>query len=309
MHGLALARPVRLENDRPMIDIQQIPAIDGNYPRLLRPSAAPPVLERARGYARLSFASSEGETRLVECYQSGSAKIRLPRVARGAPTEAILLNTAGGVTGGDHFIYDVTAAPSSCAVVTTQAAERVYRRSSGSARIETSLTIEAGARLEWLPQETIIFDNSALSRRLSADVTDDATLLAVEAIVLGRTAMGETTRNIQVGDSWRVRRNGELIFADGIRLEADAVDIMAGAATGRGAVAFATVLLVSPDAETRIEAAREVLDRTGSEGGASAWNRMLVLRLIASTAQALRSDLVKLVECLRGAPMPRVWSL
>jgi urease accessory protein len=309
MHGLALARPLRLENDRRMIDIQQIPAIDGNYPRLLRPSAAPPVLERARGHARLSFASAEGETRLVECFQSGSAKIRLPRTAKGAPKEAIFLNTAGGVTGGDHLIYEVAAAPNSCAVITTQAAERVYRRSSGVGRIETSLTAEAAAHLEWLPQETIVFDNSALSRQLSADVSDDATLLAVEAIVLGRAAMGETTRNIQVRDSWRVRRNGKMIFADGIRLEGDALDIMAGNATGRGAVAFATVLLVSPDAGVRIESVREVLDRCDSEGGASAWNHMLVLRIIASTAQALRSDLVKLVECLRGASMPRVWSL
>jgi urease accessory protein len=291
-----------------MIANQQNPALDATYPRLLRPATIPPVLERARGHARISFAWKDGETRLVECFQSGSAKIRLPRVARSAPVEAVLLNTAGGITGGDHLVYEVVAGPGSRATITTQAAERVYRRSSGVGRVESTLTVEAGAHLEWLPQETIVFDNSAVSRRISANVAKDATLLAVEPIILGRAAMGETTRNVVVGDSWRIRRAGELIFADGLRLNGDAADIMTGGATGSGAAAFATLLLVSPDAETRIDALRRVLEECDGEGGASAWNRMLVARLIAATGQTLRSDLVKLIECLRGTPMPRVWS-
>jgi urease accessory protein len=290
-----------------MIANQQNPALDPTYPRLLRTNAAPPALERARGHARLSFASSEGKTRLVECYQSGSAKIRLPRVAEGAPKEAILLNTAGGITGGDHLVYEVVAGSGSRATVTTQAAERVYRRSSGVGRVESTLTVGDGAHLEWLPQETIVFDNSALSRRICADVAEDAELLAVEPIILGRTAMGEITRNIVVNDAWRIRRAGELIFADGLRLDGNAAAVMTGGATGNGAAAFATLLLVSPDAESRIDAVRSALGRCDGEGGASAWNRMLIVRLIASTGQTLRSDLVRLLECLRGAQMPRVW--
>jgi urease accessory protein len=241
------------------------------------------------------------------CYQSGSAKIRLPRAAPNAAKEAVLLNTAGGLTGGDHLVFRVAAGAGSHAVVSTQAAERIYRRLAGEARIETDLTVGSSARLDWLPQETILFDRSALSRRLVADVATDATLLAVESIVLGRRAMGETAPNVLVSDNWRVRRGGALAFADGFRLDGDAEAIMSGGATGGGANALATLLLVSPEAEGLVDAARETLTGIPIEGGASAWNGLLVARLLAPSAEALRYGLIALVERLRGSPMPRVW--
>ncbi len=290
-----------------MIGIQPFPANDGRFPRLIQPIAAPPKLERARGRARVSFHRVGDETRLIEFYQSGSAKIRLPRVAAGAPKEAVFLNTAGGVTGGDHLAYEAEAGPGTSVVVTTQAAERVYRRTAGTAKIETGLAVGDGADLAWLPQETILFDNSALARRLSADVAPSGSLLAVEAVILGRAAMGETARNLVVNDGWRIRRGGKLIFTDGLRLDGNAEAIMTGSATGKGATALATLLLVAPDAEARIAAARDALVGAGGEGGASAWNGMLVARLIAPTGQTLRSNLIRLVERLRGLPMPRVW--
>ena len=133
------------------------------------------------------------------------------------------------------------------AVVTTQAAERIYRRSNGTGEVETTIDVAAGARLDWLPQETILFDRSALSRRLVADIDPTATLLAVESVVLGRAAMGERIRDASILDSWRIRRGGKLVFADSLRLDGDATAIMAGGATGNGATAFATVVLVAPD--------------------------------------------------------------
>lgn len=291
-----------------MTDIQPTPiAIPGPSPVLRQLSGVPP-LGRARGDARLAFVSVAGETRLDACYQSGSAKIRLPRVAPEAVKEAVLLNTAGGLTGGDRLVYRVSAGAGSRASISTQAAERIYRRRAGEARIETDLTVAPGARLDWLPQETILFDNSALSRRLDADVGADATLLAVESIVLGRRAMGETAPNVLVSDSWRVRRCGTLIFADGLRLDGNAEAIMSGGATGGGATALATLLLVSPDAEGLVEATRETLACGQGEGGASAWNGLLIARLLGSSAQALRNDLIALVERLRGRAMPRVWN-
>jgi urease accessory protein len=264
---------------------------DSAFPRRLRPAPAPVTMERARGHARLAFGAEDGTTRLLELFQSGSAKIRLPRVEPGAPKEAVLINTAGGVTGGDHLVYEIAAG------------------SAGTGRIETSITVEDGARLDWLPQETILFDNSSLTRRLSIDVADDATFLAVESIILGRTAMGETIRNVTLADSWRVRRGGKLIFADGLRLDGDASEIMSNGATGGGAIALATVLLVSPDAGSHLEDARAALEAPLGEAAASAWNGMLVARLAAPAGHLLRADLIKLLLSLRAAPLPRVWSL
>ncbi len=163
------------------------------------------------------------------------------------------------------------------------------------------------ASLDWLPQETIVFDGAALTRRLEAEVDTTGRLLAVEAIVLGRTAMGERAKNAAISDTWRIRRAGRPIFADGLRLDGDADATLARGATGGGAKALATLVFVAPDAESRLDAARDVLATCGSDAGASAWNGMLVARLLATGGQALRADLVRLIESLRGGPMPRVW--
>jgi urease accessory protein len=282
------------------------PVVRRLSPRRL--ASAEPRLERVRGAARVAFAASDGRTRLGDLVQSGSAKIRLPRTHVGTPPEAVFLNTAGGVTGGDELEYMAEVADGAAAIVTTQAAERIYRRFRGVGRIVNTIKVGAGARLDWLPQETILFDRSALSRTITADLAVDAMLLAIEAIVLGRAAMGEVVREAHLRDSWRIRRGGRLIFADALRIDGDAAAILSGRATGGGASAIATLLLVAPDAESRLDEVRAALDGAPCESGISAWNGMLVARFVAGDGQALRGGIVPLIETLRGRPMPRVWN-
>lgn len=278
-------------------------------PALSLASAAgkPPRLERTRGRARVSVWADRGVMRLGEAYQSGSGKLRFPKAAHGAPLEAVLLNTAGGLTGGDEISYAVAVDEGASGIATTQAAERIYRRSEGVAAVDTRLAVANDASLAWLPQETIVFDRSALRRTLVADVAETGRLIAVEAIVLGRTAMGESARNVAISDSWRVGRGGRLVFADGLRLDGDSVAILSGGATGAGAIATATLVLVAPDAEASLDAARAALASADCECGASAWNGVLVARLLAKSGHAVRAGLIPLIETLRGAPMPRVW--
>jgi len=275
---------------------------------ILHPDPSPAVrLERAVGRAVLAVHSDGGRTRLERLYQGGAAKIRLPRVAPDSALEAVLLNTAGGMTGGDRFRCDVMVRENARALVTTQAAERVYRRSGGVAEVANHLEVAAGARLDWLPQETILFDRSGLSRRLVTDIDPAGTLLAVESFVLGRAAMGEAVRLTSLIDRWRIRRGGRLIFADGVRIEGDATAILSRGATGGGATAFATLVLVAPDAGRFLDIARAALAPYGNAAGASAWNGILVVRMVAANGQVLRAGLIDLVEGLRGRPMPRVW--
>jgi urease accessory protein len=272
------------------------------------PSGGTPSLERVRGVARVIIGAGRNVVRLRKNHQEGSAKVRFPRTAAGRPMEAILLNTAGGLTGGDRLTYSITVEAAARGVATTQAAERIYRSAGGTARIDTHLAVNADAELDWLPQETILFDRSALARTLAADVHPTARLLAVEAIILGRAAMGERAPGVSLSDSWRIRRNGALVFADGLQLDGNAACAMAGGATGNGAAALATLVLLAPEAEAKLDMARQVLAGARGEGGASAWNGMLVARLIAPNGQVLRADLMRLVEALRGKPMPRVWT-
>ena len=203
---------------------------------------------------RLALRADGATTRLTTAYQSGGVRLRFPRHTRRAPPEAIVVNTAGGLTGGDKLNVSVVSGDGAAAIVTTQAAERIYRRSAGDApaEVETNLVVGSKGSLDWLPQETIVFDRSALKRNLNADVAPDGRLLAAEAIVLGRTAMRESAKDVAISDSWRIRRDGKLIFADGLRLAGDATEIMAGGATGGGAAALATLILVSREAEIHV---------------------------------------------------------
>jgi urease accessory protein len=275
-----------------------------------------PRLERADGVARVAFAlrriGEREETRLADLFQDGSAKVRLPKVHDGSGPAAVFLNSAGGVTGGDHLSFEARFGAGTTATVTTQAAERIYRRSEGVGRIDNRLVVEAGATAHWLPQETIVFDGAGLRRRLDVDLAGDARLVAVESIVLGRTAMGEEVTSVDLADHWRVRRDGRLIYADALRLSGDSRAILAGGATGRGARAFASILVATSDAASRLDGTRaliETLAVDGIEAAASAFDGLLSIRCLALDGRRLRTIVEPLIETLTGRPLPRAWSI
>jgi urease accessory protein len=269
--------------------------------------AAPESLQRADGQLRLAFRRSGGQTRLASHYERGAAKARLPRRA-GLPPEVVLINTAGGLTGGDRMDYAIDVGPGAAVALTTQACEKIYRAAAGESRVETRLALAPAAEVEWLPQETILFDGARLVRRLSVDMAADAALLAVEAIVFGRTASGERVMRGALRDSWRLRRDGRLLFADGVRLDGDMAATLSRPAAGAGAGAVATVVRAAPDIEACLEAARAALSAAPAEAGVSAWNGLLVGRLVAKDGACLRAALRALLSALRDSRrLPRVW--
>ena len=268
-----------------------------------------PAMQRVRGTARVAFANTAGQTRLKDLFQSGSAKVRLPKVYD-EPATAVLINTAGGLTGGDRMDYDIAIGADAHAIVTTQTAERAYRSLGTSAEVTGQLSVDAKATLEWLPQETILFENSSVSRRISADLTGSARLLILESVVLGRAAMGEQLTRVFFKDSWRIRRDGKLVFADDLRLNGDPSDFFSGPATGQGAKAMATLLDCAPDAEDRLDYARSCLESAPSgslQAAASAWNGHLILRFVATDSRSLRLSFMAFLETYRSARLPRVW--
>lgn len=272
-------------------------------------------LQRVAAAGRLAVRHMHGRSRVATLFQEGAAKIRMPRVAAD-PLEAVLINTAGGLTGGDRVAWQIDVGDNASATITTQACEKAYRSVSGVAEVECRLTVGVAGRLSWLPQETIVYDGSAFRRRLELDLAAGAEALLVEATVFGRLAMGERTRAASFRDRWRIRRGGRLIHAEDFAIGPDVEAVLARAAVARGARAVATVLLVAPDADQRLAAARAVI---GRGGGASAWtigdggadgSGKLLARLVAEDGYSLRRTLVPLIELLNGrAGLPKVWSL
>lgn len=280
---------------------------------LVSRDAPPANLTRQRIDAEARVAvkrDAEGRSRLAELYQRGSAKIRLPKTYDGVP-EAVVMNTAGGLTGGDSIAFSIEVGDGAAMLASTQAAERVYRAVEGSAPAQAKLRLKlgAGARLDWLAQETILFDGGRLVRRIEIDMAADARLLMVEPIVFGREAMGETLNSGHYGDLWRLRRAGRLVFADGLRIEAPISERLERKAALDGRRAMASLLYVAPDAEDRLGGMREALEQTpaGTEGAASAFDGLLTARLTAPSGGALMRALAALLERFRGAPTPRGW--
>ena len=263
-------------------------------------------LPRTKGKVRLGFARAGGRTVLSELHQAGAGRVRFPRTHQGPP-EAVLLNTAGGLTGGDHLTVDLSLASGCEATVTSAAAEKIYRSLGEPAVVEITLDLEANARCLWLPQPTILFNASSLHRRTSVNMAPDAVLLAVEMLIFGRTAMGEDVHVGSCHDAWRVRRDGRLIFADTTQITGTVARALNRAATLDGARASAMVLYIGPDAAERLEEVRTLLEPASSIARASSWNGMLLIRAVASEARALQHDMVPVLEALGGRPLPRVW--
>ena len=191
--------------------------------------------------------------------------------------------------------------------MTTQACEKIYRAPYGSAEIRTGIVVAGGARLDWLPQETILFDGARLARRLDADLAPDAELLAVEAVIFGRAARGEQVRSGLFSDRWRIRRGDRLVFADDLRFDWADADLLSRPAVLAGGGAMATVLFVTGEPERYLSPAREIV---GEAGGVSAWDGKLLARLVAANGFALRQTLIPLLAALReGAPLPKLWRI
>jgi urease accessory protein len=272
--------------------------------RTLAISPTEGAFQRADGEARIVAENRGGHTVLAGLYQEGCAKIRLPR-SHADMLMAVLINTAGGLTGGDRLRWAATAGRGTRLTLTTPACERIYRSLGSDAVVETRLAAGPGAHIAWLPQETMLFERSRLDRRLDVDLEDDATLTAVEAVLLGREAMGETAAKARLRDIWRIRRNGRLLHAEATRLDGHPRE-RSGASLLAGARAFATVLHVSADAERRLAAVRALLPETA---GASVAGDRLTVRLLAVNGLALRRALTPIIALLSPAgSVPRPWS-
>lgn len=256
---------------------------------------------------RLGFVRDGAETRLSALRQAGAARVRFPKPAGNAAPEAVLLNTAGGLTGGDRIDIDVTLADRCEATVTSAAAEKIYRSLGDATQIAIDLRLGQGSSCCWLPQPTIMFNGSNLDRRTHVHMAADARLLAVEMLIYGRTAMGEDVRRGSIRDAWRVRRDGCLVFADTTRVSGAIADVLGRGATLDGARATAMLLYVAPDARARLDEVRALLEPASSTAGVSSWNGMLLVRATARHGRDLQRDLQPVITRLSGRLLPRVW--
>ncbi|OQW59851.1 MAG: urease accessory protein ureD [Proteobacteria bacterium SG_bin9] len=250
-------------------------------------------------------ADAAGVTRLRDIHEHGSLRLRFPN-PDGKGLSGVLINTAGGVAGGDVFGVDVTAGVGASVTVTTAAAEKIYRSHGPDARINVTLNAGDGACLAWVPQETILFNHARAARSFEIDLAETATLLLCEIVVFGRTAMDETMTDGRLVDRWRMRRGGKLVFAETVRLDGNIAAQLSKSAIAKGGVAIGTVL-IAPGDEALAARIRELEPSFGCEVGVSVWNGFAMVRFCAQDAARLRADMIAVLAQANVVPLPRIW--
>ena len=250
-----------------------------------------------------------GRTRIDEFYQEGCLKARLPRPINGI-CEAITINISGGIAGGDFLQTKIVLESDAEACVTTQAAERVYRAlDSSAAEVSNRIRLAAGARLDYLPQETILFDGFGLNRRLDIEIEPDSRFLGVESVVFGRQAMGEAVQYGSLRDRITLRRGTNLVLHDYNRIEGEIAKKLARRAVAAGNIAAASLVYAGPDTDLLLLAIREAMAaHHGCEAGASAFDGIIFGRILAAGAAELRQCIGAVLNaCRKGLALPRSW--
>lgn len=262
-------------------------------------------LQRTRGRLNLEFVARGAKTTARTLYQEGALKARM-LASQAAGAEGVVINTAGGLTGGDELDIVIAARARTHVTLSGQACEKIYRSAGDDSRILTTLHVDVGARMEWLAQPTILFDRACLHRATIVDVAEDAQFLGIEALVFGRTAMGEKMHSGRVYDGWKISRDGKLIYADTFRLEGEIEATLQRPFVLAGNSAVASLIYVAPDAEAKLAHMQEILADI-PHAGVSAWNGLMAVRIAAPDSYELGRNLAYILASLRGCALPRTW--
>jgi len=275
------------------------------------------LASQVSGVAQIGFAVRDGKTRLEHLYERNPLRVLFPTPIAGDAALAVLVTTSGGLVAGDHITIQIEAGEGAVAHVTGSAAEKIYRSTGATTRIDQSLTADAGAWLEFLPPETILFDRVRLRRDTRVELAPHAGFLGGGILVFGRIAMGERFSAGLLHEGWEVRRDGKLVWGDALHIAEDVAAIMSDPACFAGAAACATLIFAPADGDPRrfVDPAREIQQQCVAEGlraGVTAVNGLLVARWLGDPVK-LRRGYADLACHLRAAAMglpphlPRLW--
>jgi urease accessory protein len=262
---------------------------------------------RADVEVAIGCAADGARTRLTTLTERGGYRAKFPSTP-GVGLEAVIVNSGGGVAGGDRVRLSASAGAGARLTVSTATAERIYRSLGPATEIDVRLQAQAGATLGWLPQPTILFSGARLERRFEVDLAADARLILAETFVFGRIASGEIMCDGLVRDRWRIRRDGRLAFAETTRLDGDLAALLDRAIVAGGARATALTVVAAPDAEDFRDRVREALADCRADLGVSAWNGLLVVRALASGLDAVHDVVQRVVGIAMGGAVPRAWA-
>ena len=264
--------------------------------------------QRARGKLKISFINSNEETSIHDLHQSGALKVLIPK-SKSKYAEAVLINTGGGIVGGDNLSIEVEAAKKTNTWITTQASEKVYKSSSEQSILSTKVTLEDNSTLFWCPKETILFHNSKLIRNLDFDIKSSSKLLIIENIVFGRLASGELNADCFFSDHWRIKRDEKLIFAENFLFE-DKKTMYRKTNLGNYR-SLLNIMYLSKDSKNFLNKMRNIISSESIFGEASHWNDFESLRALAKNPIEFKKTIedILILFVNEKSKIPRILSI
>ncbi|UYH51424.1 urease accessory protein UreD [Candidatus Kirkpatrickella diaphorinae] len=249
-------------------------------------------------------------TRLDQLRQSGCLKTFFPHSPHPALV-CIIVNVSGGIAASDCLESEFSCLDRTHLILSTQGAERYQRVRDGEApsRVTTTCHVGAGAHLEWLPRETLYYDNAHVARNFDVHLSADARFTSVETRVFGRHYTGEHVHRLRLKERMRVYRDGAPLFIDAVISDAISDAVLDRAAIGDGAHVQQSILHVSDEAVHCLDAVRGAIHGLGHvHMAASAWNGLMMIRLLARQLDhALKAGEAALNVLRCGADMPPSW--
>jgi len=227
--------------------------------------------------------------------------------------QSIIVHPPAGIVGGDMLQLDIDVDAGACAQITTPGAAKWYRSSGAAGRQDVAARVHAGSTLEWLPQESIVFDGAIAGLHNRVDLEGDATFIGWDVVCLGRSASGERFERGNLRQSLVVARDGVEIFVERASLAGG--DALLESAVGlNGAVVFGTfIAAVSAVPDSLLAACRGIAAVDG-DTGVTRMRGCVVGRYRGMSAQAARAYFVQLwcavrpIAMRRDAVMPRIWA-
>ncbi|HAO33137.1 MAG TPA: urease accessory protein UreD [Candidatus Competibacter sp.] len=258
----------------------------------------------------LRFQRWDRRTVLAHCAHHGPLRVQRSFHPEGGQVcHVALLHPPGGVVGGDDLRIDIALDPGSHALVTTPAAGKFYRSAGPWARQAQHLTVAANAALEWLPQETIVYDGARVRTLTRVELQGDARFIGWDIVCLGRPAADERWQTGDYLQDLELWRDGEPLYLERGRY-AGSAPVM-GAAWGlQGHPVFATLVCAGspPDAVGAIRAGWQTLaapSRVEAEATVSQLDGVLIARYLGPSTARARQLLILAWSLLRPILLDR----
>lgn len=286
-------------------------------------AAAVTIAEPARrsgdhAWLSLAFADDRGTTRLLDRAHYGPLRVQKALYPEHPSIcHAIIVHPPGGVVGGDQLSIKAGVGARAHAFLTTPGAAKWYQANGKISQQQVTLQVADGAALEWLPQETIFFDQAHVALEHQVELQGDARYIGGEILCFGRTASGETFNSGRISQLTSIRRDGKLLYFEQGALSGGSAAMHSRLGLADCTVCATLIVVGKSFSGSFLQQLRELANQVAGDQasvGATQMKSVLVLRHLGHSSELARRWMMQAWQLIRPqllgheALVPRIWN-